>query len=225
MGLSHSPRIVTDGLVFCVDAANPRSYSGAGTTWYDLSKNKFSPSLINGPTFSTDNAGYFLFDGADDEVDCNFTGADVGIEGTDKATMSVWYKKTGTAGTITQELLGDGDTGRFCMRVFNTNTSFQLFINGLSGSAISYSPGFYSWNNFVFVYDGANKKLYANGEFVSQQSVTGNFSSMTNNFHIGNAADGTRLLNGNIALANMYNRALSAEEIKQNYNATKWRFQ
>jgi hypothetical protein len=46
MGTSYNPRIVTDGLVFCVDAANKRSYPGAGTTWYDLSKNKFSPSLL-----------------------------------------------------------------------------------------------------------------------------------------------------------------------------------
>jgi len=225
MGTSYNPRIVTDGLILCLDAANKRSYPGSGSTWNDLSKNKFAPSLINSPTFSTDNAGYFLFDGINEEVDCNFTGADVGIQGTDKATMSVWYKKTGTAGTITQELLGDGDVGRFSMRVFNTITSFQLFINGSSHNAISYSPGFYSWNNFVFVYDGANKKLYANGEFVSQYPVTGVFSSMTNNFHIGNAADGTRLLNGNIALANMYNRALTPDEIRQNYLATKGRFQ
>ena len=47
MGLSHSPRIVTDGLVLCLDAANKRSYPGAGTTWTDLSSSKANGTLVN----------------------------------------------------------------------------------------------------------------------------------------------------------------------------------
>ena len=65
MGLSHSPRIVTDGLVFCLDAANIRSYPGTGTTWTDL-KGGNEGTLTNGPTFSSDNAGSISTDGSND---------------------------------------------------------------------------------------------------------------------------------------------------------------
>jgi hypothetical protein len=57
MGLGHSPRIVTDGLVLCLDAANARSYPGTGTTWTDRSGNGNDGTLINGPTFSDENGG------------------------------------------------------------------------------------------------------------------------------------------------------------------------
>ena len=64
MGLSHSPRIVTDGLVFCVDAGDKMSYPGAGTTWTDLSKNRNNGTLVNGPTFDSANGGSISLDGS-----------------------------------------------------------------------------------------------------------------------------------------------------------------
>ena len=67
MGLTHSPRIVTDGLVFCVDPANARSYPGTGTTLTDL-KGSNNGTLTNGPTFSSDNRGVFTLDGTDDYI-------------------------------------------------------------------------------------------------------------------------------------------------------------
>ena len=65
MGLAHSPRIVTDGLVLCVDAASKRSYPGTGTTWTDL-KGGNNGTLTNGPTFSSANGGSVVFDGTND---------------------------------------------------------------------------------------------------------------------------------------------------------------
>ena len=230
MGVNYNPKIVTDGLVFCVDAANKRSYPGAGTTWTDLSKNQFTPSLINSPTFSSNNGGYFAFDGTDEEVDCGFTGADIGIQGTSNASICVWYKKTGTTGGVVHELFGDEAEARFGIRAFNNSTTIQLFLNGDAGSSVTYSPGFLSWNNFVYTYDGSlgedQKKLYVNGEFVGADSRTGAISSMTNNYHIGNTATTpSRPLHGYIALASLYNRTLTPDEIRQNYLATKGRFQ
>ena len=73
MGLSHSPRIVTNGLVLCVDAANPRSYPGAGTAWTDLSKQGNNGTLTNGPTFDSANGGSILLDGSDDYVEVQGT--------------------------------------------------------------------------------------------------------------------------------------------------------
>ena len=68
MGLSHSSRIVTDGLVFCVDAGDKMSYPGAGTTWTDLSKNRNNGTLINGPTFDSANGGSISLDGSNDYI-------------------------------------------------------------------------------------------------------------------------------------------------------------
>jgi hypothetical protein len=91
MALSHSPRIVTDGLVLCLDAANKRSYPGAGTTWIDLTANKNNGTLVNGPTFDSANGGSIVFDGTNDRVDCGATNA---IIGNNPAAVSLitWFK-------------------------------------------------------------------------------------------------------------------------------------
>ena len=64
----YGPRIVSNGLVLCLDAANKRSYPGTGTTWTDLSGNSNNGTLTNGPTFSAGNMGSILFDGTNDYV-------------------------------------------------------------------------------------------------------------------------------------------------------------
>ena len=68
MALSHSPKIVTDGLVLCLDAGDGKSYSGSGTTWYDRSGNGNNGILVNGPTFDSNNRGAIVFDGVNDHV-------------------------------------------------------------------------------------------------------------------------------------------------------------
>ena len=65
MGTSYNPHIVSDGLVLCLDAANPRSYPGSGTSWYDLSGNGNNGTLVNGVGYSSDNAGSLVFDGGE----------------------------------------------------------------------------------------------------------------------------------------------------------------
>ena len=86
MGIKYNPRVVTDGLVFCVDAASKRSYLGTGTTWTDLAGSN-NGTLTNGPTFSSDNGGSIVFDGSDDYV---LLGNDINL-GT-SASITVWIK-------------------------------------------------------------------------------------------------------------------------------------
>ncbi len=64
MAFIHSPKLVTSGLVLCLDAANKLSYPGSGTSWYDLSGNNYNGTLTNGPTFNNGNGGSIVFDGA-----------------------------------------------------------------------------------------------------------------------------------------------------------------
>ena len=85
MALAHSPRIVTDGLVLHLDAANTKSYSGSGTDWKDFSGKDNDTTLVNSPTYSSNNAGYFNFDGSNDSV----TLPTLDIAG-NELTFSVW---------------------------------------------------------------------------------------------------------------------------------------
>ena len=66
MGTNYSPRIVTDGLVLCLDAGDIKSYSGSGATWNDRSGNESDATLYNSPTFTTNNGGSLNFDGSND---------------------------------------------------------------------------------------------------------------------------------------------------------------
>ena len=68
MAIKHSPRIVTDGLVLYLDAANTKSYPGSGTTWTDISGKSNNGTLTNGPTFDSGNKGTIVFDGSNDYV-------------------------------------------------------------------------------------------------------------------------------------------------------------
>ncbi len=70
MGIRRGPNIVTDGLVFAVDAANPSSYVSGSGVWKDQTINQNNGTLINGPTFDSENGGSINFDGTDNYIDC-----------------------------------------------------------------------------------------------------------------------------------------------------------
>ena len=134
MGLSHSPRAVTDGLVFCVDAANPRSYPETGSGWYDLSNNNYDGTLINGASFDSANAGSISFDGTNDRAEFPS-----GIMDTGTITVCWWQKGWDGArrvtilemGTTSDEVYGGGgiyfnenaSDGRLRFRFFVLNTA------------------------------------------------------------------------------------------------------
>lgn len=90
MSFNYSPKIVTDGLVLYLDAANTKSYVSGSTIWNDLSRNNFNGSLINTPTFNSQNSGSILFDGVDEYV--NLGVVDIGI--TRDFTISFWANIT-----------------------------------------------------------------------------------------------------------------------------------
>jgi len=242
MGLSHSPRIVTDGLVFCVDAANPRSYPETGSGWYDLSNNNYDGTLKNGASFDSANAGSISFDGTNDRADFPS-----GIMDTGTITVCWWQKGWDGArrvtilemGTTSDAVYGGGGI------YFNENTNggelrFSLFIINqanvgprISVSSVTKFNNFAdTWKHCVVNWDGTtnagNMKIYIDGEFDNQNN--GGSSVQKNWLGPWTIADGiqsSQLVNyqGNIASFSIYNRVLSAEEIKQNYFATKGRFQ
>jgi hypothetical protein len=222
MGLHRGPTVVTNGLVLYLDAANPKSYPKSGTMWNDLSGNNNNGTLINGPTFDSGNAGSIVFDGVNDYVEST------PIQPT-FFTLSSWFKATGPASqtgggyliarptfTISYGLGYDWDTERVLFIV--ASNSNLLSVSNILRNTIY---------NVVGVYNGQQRLVYINGYLTASQnwSQNPNVSSSTST-QIGRLgySDFQRFFNGNIFQTSIYNRALSAEEILQNYNATKGRF-
>ena len=214
MGLSHSPRIVTDGLVFCVDAGDKMSYPGAGTTWTDLSKNRNNGTLTNGPTFNSSNGGNIVFDGTNDY---NLLSSDINL-GT-QASINVWLQCSNNAVIAGGTSYSDGG-----YLLASSSNTFYMSANGSFGNFnYNISNTTNTWKNLSVSRNASSASLYVNGVFYSSISI-----SSTNGMRfraIGAYDNGTYPMNGQISNLHVYNRALSAAEIKQNYNATRGRFQ
>jgi len=241
MAFSYSPKIVTDGLVFAVDAANKKSYPGSGTTWTDLAGSN-NGTLTNGPTFDSGNGGSIVFDGTDDIVvhgsSNNLTGDNL-----QTCTLSAWFKTTTTSAgyiasikrqstnstlfTLHVNITGAGSTNSgyagFMTRN-NANNAHTSVVDNNSGDG--WNDG--EWHHLLGVVNGTTRTLYIDGEqkdtdTEGMQNVTGNTAPFTiGGFATSGFTD--QFFGGNIANVSFYRRALSSTEITQNYNALKSRF-
>jgi hypothetical protein len=215
--------IVKDGLVLNLDAAKRDSYPRTGTTWRDISGNQNNGTLTNGPTFNSDNGGSFVFDGSDDYVQSNFI-ATTSIGNGNPFTMSCVFK---TSLNLQQMLCGCPDTPRFYMSLFN-RTGVLIVHWGIGNSNNSNtSSAILNINtiyNYTFTYSGTIVKSYLNGILVDTNTI-GAQSYNSNPLRIGKYTDLAPLqLSGNTYQSLIYNRALTAQEVLQNYNATKGRY-
>ena len=238
MATRYSPAIVTSGLVLALDAANKVSYPGTGTGWYNLSGTIHSGSLKNGTTFSGGYGGSITTDGIDDYV--NLGNASSIRMGSGDFTISTWVKiltQTGTA-TFKGVIASKNAAAAAAGYGFYWNNSVNKFLwstgNGTSSSEIfttnTWSSLVNTWANIVMIrQSGAtnNGHFYINGVYESLSSAATVLNvDTTTNMTIGNAADFYSLywFTGTYGITQIYNRALSATEILQNYNATKTRF-
>lgn len=228
MAAYHSPKIVTSGLVLCLDAANTKSYPGSGTTWTDLSNNKKNGSLLNGPTFSSTNGGVLDFDGTNDHV--NLGNASNFISPSQSTfTINSWvktnvvstYKKifstinSGTQ-TITGVYFSLGPSPDFVYIGFLTSTSTK----GVSYNVNITTSRFY---NICGTYDGANIRLYIDGNQVASTTHTGTIGT-SGIARISGYDNNGETWSGSIAQVSIYNIALTAAEVQQNFNALRGRF-
>ena len=223
MAFNYSPKIVTDGLVLYLDAGNSLSYPGSGTTWTDLSRSMLSGSLVNGPTYSSANLGSIVFDGVDDYVDTTFK-ASTSIGNGNPFTISAIFK---TGNLAQQMLIGCPDNPRFYIEVFNRSGVLVNHWGIGNNNNSSTSTAVINLNqiyNYVATYDGNIAKGYLNGVLTDTDTI-GSQSYNTNFLQVGKYTTGLPLyLSGSIYTTQIYNKALSALEVLQNYNATKTRF-
>ena len=233
MATRYSPAIVTSGLSLCLDAANKVSYLGSGTSWYNLSGTIQSGSLKNGPTFSRANLGTIVFDGTDDYVNLgdilNFGTGDFSYE------VYVSYNNlgVGAAGaTMSKDNYSGTSTYKGITLNISTGISFETrnIVSGVGPDTIcNWSSSELLIGNWYCVH--ANRasnvlRLYVNGILrnTTNESIATDVTN-TQEMRIGSLSNTSpQRLNGKIANVKVYNRALSATEVLQNYNATKTRF-
>ena len=218
--------IVQNGLVLHLDAGNSLSYPGYGTNWNDLSGNSNHATLTNGPTYSASNLGSVVFDGVDD-----YAYGNTPVSGNTNYTMTGFVKvNLNTKGAFFKSASGGGGcaigmgSGTFDS---NRNSVIMLFPDvRWIGTGSTWNSG---WQMVTMVLNSSGvPSAYINNEFIAESS-----GSLSNNAYgeyyvarsVGNELVGsTRAANCQIGNFMMYNRALSASEITQNYNALKSRY-
>jgi hypothetical protein len=219
-GTWRGPNIVKDSsLVLYLDASAKNSYNNlvdAGT-WKDMSGNNNNGSLINAPTFSNDNGSSIVFNGVDNYISGTLTTISTW-------TMSLWYLSRNISSALVYYPFScAASTGLGFGGTFDVNTQNRWYFfdgtNVLSNSNTAVTIN--SWYNLVVTKVLTSYNLYTNGNL--SISTTGVDLSYTQ-YNLGRRADSVWYVNGNIAQASIYNKALTAAEITQNYNATRGRF-
>jgi hypothetical protein len=221
-------KIVTNGLVLALDAADKNSYPGSGTTWRDLSGNNIIGTLTNGPTFNSANGGSIFTDGTDDWIPISYTGS-----AADSYTFSAWFNNDNYSEA--KYILGRGRDGAgngwsLYLAVNTTGTAIAGVVPTLPstvglGTIGTITLALNTWYCITGVWTaGSSIRCYVNGVLDGTVSTSGtSLRTSTNGWWIGSLTT-TNFTSGYNAIAQVYNRTLSATEILQNYNAQKSRF-
>ncbi len=218
MSTSYSPKIVTDGLVLALDAANPKSYPRSGTTWSDLSGNNNSGSLISGPTFNGANGGSIVFDGTDDYAEIP------NVATSKNCTISFWFRDNSPSNfrnILTFQAAVDSNASR--IERSSNPYEYMSFRGGFVDTTVLFYHTPDTFDFITLTFDAANAKCYKNG-VLTQNTISTNFGAAST-IRLGTRLPGNfQCWSGRIACVSIYNRPLSQSEIQQNFNATRNRF-
>jgi hypothetical protein len=220
------PQITMSGLTMIADAGFTASYPLANNTIYDLSGNEYNMELINDPTFTNNYSGEFTFNGVDQHIQTQIISPNIEIR-----TLSVWCKLANT-GTTLEGVFGISDSGG---TIFDSIAYRAQGGNGWGLYSNSNGRTYYSnvvetgtteWVNMVATYSsdgGGLVKLFRNGVQIITQSIP--LITYTNAlFYMAQANEDVYYWDGQIACGFIYNRALSQQEITDDYNALLSRF-
>jgi hypothetical protein len=244
MAFNYSPKVVTDGLVLYVDAANPNSYVSGSTTWRDISRGGNNGTLVNGPTFSSANGGYITCDGTNDYIEVlDNPSLDFG---SGSFTVEYWFRKLQTTTAYdniwgpNKWRVGSPGTNEWVLTIGNgsggsggngNNYSFIVEVGtttygtGESSEVLSLNV----WYQLIGIREGGTLKTYLNGILKQNVSPAGftpssSINNLGRNLRINNSTADVFYTAADNSILRIYNRALSATEVLQNYNATKTRF-
>jgi formylglycine-generating enzyme required for sulfatase activity len=228
------PPIVTNGLLVWYDAGINASYPGSGTAISDLSPNANNGTLTNGPTATTDGGGAISFDGTDDYISVG------NLSTVNNLTVQMWVKVNSNAGNFKGFAAAKGasldydsgfniDLGQSSGASFNTCNIEGGFLRITNGTDLMTSTvSFGTWVNICYTVSPTTVQFYLNGQ---PEGSTARLNNASTTIGLTSLVIGARVfnlpsssINANIADTQIYNRALSADEVYANFNAQRARF-
>ena len=216
--------IVTTGLVLSLDAGNPASYPGSGTTWTDT-VSSIAFTLNNGPAYSSNNGGYLEFVPAGDQWAASVTS----LSNLSTWTVEAWHYWTGvTSGSnpclVTETYVG-GDIN-YTLGYPSGSPNFQagFWNGGWQTTPSGYTLPSDAWCQIVGTYDGSTIKLYVNDVLINQTAYTFTPTTSGAGIRLMNRWDSADYWGGRLSIVRIYDAALTAEQVTQNYNADRSRF-
>jgi hypothetical protein len=218
MGIAYNPKIVTNGLVLCLDAGNTKSYPGSGTTWTNLASSSFNATTVNSPTFTSN---YFTLNGSTQY----FTVSETPLTSVTTCTILMWIYSAASQANYTGLFYNRNGSNVSGMDFFTTTNKLGWTWNG-DVTTYNYDTGLVVsqgvWS-MVAISVGSTSTTF----WVNSNSNTQTYTTAAQTFdaiNIGRDPLSGRLFNGRIGVTGLYNRALTAAEIQQNFNATRGRY-
>lgn len=240
MATNYSPLVVTNGISLCLDVVNPKSYSGSGATWSNIVNSASTFTLSGTPTYSSD--GYLTFDGVDDHA-VSSTSNFLKFENWTKLSFTmVFYHISATGAIGDRQYIMDfrtngGSSGAFAFLASDLSTTRQLRLlyNTTGTSAEEPMISTYdlnTWNIYQLTFDRTsatdNVRHWLNGSNVYNRSIDASSTAANGdgNIWIGRYSGGSYHFNGRIAyISANIGTILTDEEIEQNYNVLRARFE
>ena len=252
MGIVYNNSIVTNGLVLCLDAANKRSHSGAGTIWTDLVSSN-TASLVNGPTYDNQNGGNVVLDGTNDYIQILNSVTSQTLSPA-VATFIIWIKPNKYNSSSSCSIISRGNyntSGGFFIHLGESSNIAQVRATFSKSTTTSYqfettsNINLRNWGVWSQIAVSVSDKINLYVDGILRDSINRTVSSIVYGNGTINTSGDTNLVlcsslsyaptldqgvgwkpyNGSVSFFQMYNRVLSAAEILQNYNATRGRFE
>ncbi len=232
MSKIRSGRIVTDGLIFYMDVANTKCYSGTGSSFSDLSIEQNNGILVNGVSYGTQFLGNLSFDGVNDYIEVPF---DESMNPTSSVTVTSLFNISGYtdqyAPIIVKSNPNPTNYEQYSLGIYNLISQqlrFYVTSPGLTQTFTSYDSVFNKTIYAVGTCDVNNQRmnLYVNGYLVDTKTFSFSFFTSSNSLMIGGVTFSSLpgYSSGSIYQSSIYNRALSDEEVKNNYQIIKTRY-
>jgi hypothetical protein len=216
MSVSYNPGVVTSGLVLCLDAANPRSYPGSGTVWTDISNNGNNGTLVNSPTYNSSNMGSLSFDGASTKVSTNFKPSGA-------RSYFIWVKYNTLTHSSGYQLTGTQEVNAYSYIGIINGGNIYYYAGADTGGDIGNTLSVSTWYQLGFVLNAdGSRSVYKNGVDV-HYNTGGIGGTATLEFSVG-CINNSYNVNGYISNVSFYNRAITASEVAQNFNALRGRY-
>ncbi len=225
-------KVISSGLILQYDMQNSNSYSGSGTTVTDIRGNS-SGTLNNGPTFNSTGTKYLTFDGVNDWLvtDTSLNSKLSPANTSRIISFGMWVYPMDN-GVLVNEKGGSGlNAGWYDSQIEIVSSTIKFSVYPYSSIVTSPTISLNEWHYIVLVYDGTNVKGYRNGSLVG---TSANFTRSTPyldpgqyGLHYGlavavstNLGDGS-YANCRIGAFHVYNIALTADQVLENFNKTR----